>query len=380
MRKDEKLVFWMITPPNNMEAFIHAVVKRWHGSVILVACHNLREERKLSGFSDSFDWLDEYYVLDGIPDSSTFIRSFIENHKDAIHVFSGLRREPANYMYRIRKWYPNAKIVAITEKPAPNSGNKMVRFLKKASFPLFYRILLKKAARTVDILFVCSLHGIRFMRDYGWNKQNLYNFMYCDSPSLNKNVSQQNGGVPRFLYVGRFDYRMRGVDIIMKAFTELPGKWSLDLVGGYGENCDEVIQWAENTDQVTYLGRWPSNEVAERMKNYDVYICASKEDSWNGQTNLALSSGLSVITTNEAGSDELVSASNAGLVLPAGNDISLRKAIESIIRDPSVMIQWKNNAVAYANRITPECVANYFSNVLEKKYYHLNKDDNCPWV
>lgn len=364
-----------------MSAFIQAVSSLWEGDVSVIACHNIRGERAASGFQDKFQWLSEYHVLENKPNPDEFAKDYILQNTDCIHVFCGLRREPANYMYLLKSINKSAKIVAITEKPAPNSGRKIVRFSKKLLFPIYYRYIYGKTQKTVQAMFVFSVHGVDFVKKHGWKKQNLYDFMYCDQiPDRLVAKQRAQSNYPHFLYVGRFNYRMRGLDVIMKAFDNIDGEWSLALVGGYGEEKDAVISWANAKPRVEYLGRWQSDEVAEKMQDYDVYICASKEDSWNGQTNLALSAGLAVLTTTEAGSDELVKSSGAGLVLPAGDCDSLREAVERVISNPDELAVWKKRAREYAQCITTESVAKYFINVLKKEIYGIDIDTGCPWM
>lgn len=378
------IIVWLITPPNNIKAFLSAVAVQWAPEkVIIIACHDIRSERRQTGYTNNCDGIDEIHILDNVKNGGEFVRKFIEDHINDIHIFGGLRKEPAPFMYYMRKKYgKKTKIIAFTEKPAFNSGSFTVRILKQNASKMIYPYIFRKAMKTVDALFVVSKAGIKVIEDFGWKKNNIYNFMYCDNeiPVQYSKLAVFNRPI-RFLYVGRFDFKRRGLDIVMQAFNQLEGNdWELYLVGGYGENKDDVISWADSKKNVCYGGTWPANKVMERMREFDIYICPVKEDSWNGQINMALSAGLGVITTNQAGSDELVTASGAGTVICAGDSVALKNNIEKIVKDRGTIVEWKQKARLYAKKISAESVANYFCEVIASIY--LDKPDipQCPWL
>ncbi len=378
------VIFWLITPPNNIKEIINEIPAHWgRGNVIVVSCHDVREERRKAGYTSECENIQQTYILDKMEDPEGFVKNFLTKHREDIHIFGGLRKEPAPIMYRFKREFgPNVRIAAYTEKPAVHSGSHIKQILKKCLYKLIYGYIYRKAMKTVDLMFVLSESGIRAIREAGWKKDNLYDFMYCDNSIAKNHSSPDVTNRPiRFLYVGRFNYHMRGLDVLMEAFNSLTEKdWELCLVGGYGEKKDEVIAWAEETEQVTFGGTWPADQVMDNMSNYDVYVYPGKEDSWNGQINMALSAGLGVITTDEAGSDELVRTSGAGFVIKKEDPVALRKCLETIIRDRELLLQWKKSAVKYADRITAQTVAKYFCDVLESNFIYGNPSVPCPWL
>ena len=130
---------------------------------------------------------------------------------------------------------------------------------------------------------------------------------------------------------------------------------------------------------VNFAGSWPAEEVSVRMQDFDVYLCPAKEDSWNGQINEAISAGLGVICTNQAGSDELVQACKNGLVIPGDDAEELRKAVISVLDHYDLVNIWKQNAIAYATRISTEVVAEYFCEVLQYEFCGGPSVRRCPW-
>lgn len=374
------LIFWFITPPNNMKLFIEEVANIWNGSVTVIACHEMRAERKNTGYSEEIKNVDCFIILDKIKNPHKYAMKFIDDHHDDIHIFGGLRKEPAPYMYYLRGKYKNAKILAITEKPALNSGTLVKRIIKKVSQNIIYPLTYLKAMKAVDILLVVGNSGISAIKKYGWSRDNIYNFMYSDN-NVSEDFSDKCESKVKYLYVGRFDYRMRGLDTLINAFDGLrDDNWSLSLVGGYGSDAAEVIEWANRTPNVSFLGTWAANEVMDKMKQFDVYICPVNEDSWNGQINMAISAGLAVISTNQAGSDELVSQSGAGKVIANADVVALRYAISQLNNNIEIVNMWKMNARNYAACISAYSLARYFIDLIDCKITKKSMVCTCPWL
>ena len=168
----------------------------------------------------------------------------------------------------------------------------------------------------------------------------------------------------------------------MYAFDRLHGDdWSLDLVGGYGEDADEIIRWAQTKKNVRYLGAWNSDEVITKMQDYDVSVNPTKVDGWRIQINQAILAGIATITTNEAISDELVRAADCGLVVNAFRKKELLRAITAALDNPEQLRRWKENAVRFAPRISNEALADYFIQITD--YITQDKENKerpvCPW-
>ena len=197
------------------------------------------------------------------------------------------------------------------------------------------------------------------------------------------NINNQNSrNEIKFLYIGRFNFYTRGLDTLMKAVDGLPlgTNWKLTLVGGYGENAEQVIEWAQKRERVEYLGSWDPDTVHQRMIDYDIYICPSNIDGWNTQINEALLANMGIITTDAAGSDELVSASGAGIVVHKGDSEAIRKAMEFCISNPKVVNEWKRRANQYKELIHPNYISKYMIGCIE---YALGKEIHkpiCPWL
>ena len=216
----------------------------------------------------------------------------------------------------------------------------------------------------------------------GWSESKMYPFMYNPVISISKSKRHESykDNIIKFLYVGRFYYKTKGIDTLMKASTLLKGNWTLDLVGGYGKDCEKVIKWANGRSNVNYIGSWNSVDVCTNMRDYDVVVVPSKYDGWNLLPNEAIHAGIATIVTDQAVSDELIKTSNAGLVVPAANYEKMAQAMQTAIDRPDLVKIWKNNTLAYKERISSETVAQYIIDILDYHFYDVIIQPKCPWI
>src|SRR5690606_2116441 len=149
----------------------------------------------------------------------------------------------------------------------------------------------------------------------------------------------------------------------------------------YGKNRNTVIEWSEGTSNVTFKGSWNSSEVCNNMMQYDIVVVPSKYDGWNLLPNEALHAGIGVIVTDEAVSDELISASQAGIVVKSNNPKALAKAMQFAVDNPNEVEIWKKKADNYIDKISSQTVGNYFIDILDYVFYNTSREKpKCPWI
>ncbi len=97
--------------------------------------------------------------------------------------------------------------------------------------------------------------------------------------------------------------------------------------------------------------------------------------------NEAIHCAVGVIATTESVSSELIQASGAGIVIPAGNAVALQVAMQSVIDNPALSESWRHKAIQYSSRISSASVGNYFIDILEYIFLEANKPRPvCPWL
>lgn len=380
----EKLIFWLPTYPEIMESLLLAVADTYDVQIFCLS-GLLRERRDMYANSRLGQACRVQFVAEDA-DLSAYARPIIEENREAVHVFGGFLGRVGAVM-RLYHECGLKQGVVLTEKPSfvpVKRFNRAVRILKNIRARQVYGGAYRQVADAICGVMVTGQAGVKMLKSYGVPEGKLYPFMYThiDENSLREaTVPTETGTSVRFLYVGRFEYLNRGMDSLINAFKDRQEtNWTLDLVGGYGEAAEEVIRWAESTERVNYIGKWQSDEVIDRMRGYDVCVSPTRLDGWRIQVNQAIMAGIATLTTNEAVSDELVRASNSGMVVNAFRNRELRESVTQILKDPTVIAEWKANARAFAPRITNEAAATYFSEILQFSTSRKGGKPSCPWI
>lgn len=382
MNKRDELIFWFDQPPKvSLGAFNH-VSKHWGNKVMYIADHGFGEHRKMINWNNS-DYGDaELVILSDLPDSDNYIKEIFEKYPNAVHIMNGFF---STIEKRLRPYIKqkNVKLVVHTERPfVSNRGFSLKQTIKNILLPIKYKICCKKFNSYVDALVVLGNLGKKLFESYGWNKEKVYSFMYCPVlQEIEESIEDIQLEEVKFLYVGRFNYATRGIDILMEACKNLPtDNWHFDMVGGYGDEAEEIIAWANEHENVSFLGTWPADDVGKNMQKYDVYVLATKADGWNAQLNEALNAGMGVICTDEAVSDEMVTASGAGIVVRAVDSTALHNALKIAIENPQLVKEWKEKAKAYRHRIKGDTVGDYLIDIFDYTFYDKKEKPSCPWL
>lgn len=375
------LIFWFETPPKVSKGAFNYVTKVWGNKVIYVCNRDFPEYRKKTNWDDGdFGDADVIYLSEyENPDEK--VKEIIKMYPHAINVVTAFSK---NIFKRIQKYLfvKGKKNIAFSERPV-NYGGILVSILRLLNNNIKYRYHYFKFDKYISIFLPLGQKGVADFNRFGWNNSKLFPFMY--NPLIPKYEIKELKRVSnniRFLYVGRFFYETKGIDILMKASSLLKGNnWKLDLVGGYGKDANKVIKWAEKQVKVNYIGSWPSEEVGKNMGNYDVVIIPSRYDGWNLLANEAITARIGTIITDEAVSDEMIKASGAGKVVAAGNVPALANAMQEVINNPEIVVDWKQKALKYEPCISSEIVGNYFINILDYTFYDSTLPrPHCPWL
>ena len=379
------LICWYGTPPQVSAGGAAASAKQWPGKVVFLCDRPLNDFRKTVGWEDCQYPGVELVYLSLLNDPEQYIQQLVARHPQAIHLYSGIMYQGKSWRYLEKYVMPqnNTPIVLASELPGiwGNWYHKLLRYL---FLEIKNRRIVKKYGSRINALLPYGMTGVKKFHSYGWPGEKLFPYMYCPRfvflPS-----PPSHGGAIRFIYIGRFRFSTKGVDLLMKAFGALSGKnWTLDLVGGHGEQRKQVIAWAEKHPQVTFKGFCPSHEIPKLLQNYDVAIVPSRFDGWNPIPNEAAAAGIGVIVSDAAVSDEITAASQAGMVFPAGDRIALQRCLEQVLEHPELCELWKKNICDYRDRIAPKTVGKYLNEILQ--YVASSNDGNsmprpqCPWL
>lgn len=378
MMKDS-IYFWFDNPPKAGKGAFNYVANHWPNKVYFVFNNDFREERKVAGWDDGIFGNANIISLFNLEDSDNVIADIFQKNPDAIHFVNGLT---TNIMCRINKYFPymRRKIFVMSERPVL-LGRVYEKMIRKIYLYIKYRYLNYRYSKYIAALLPLGEIGIETFRKYGWDKDSMYTFMYNPVlPILESNPNIKIKKELKFLYIGRFYYKTKGVDVLMEAVRYLKGSWRLDIVGGYGANAREVMEWASKTRHVNYCGIWDSNSVVHRMRNYDVVCVPTRYDGWNLLINESIHAGIGIISTDEAVSHEVIKKSQSGLIVKSGDAYAFANAMQYAIDNPDTVELWKHHAEKSVHLISNETVGRYLYDIINYEIYHEGSKPVCPWI
>ena len=373
-----RVIFWFDYPPKVEKGSFNRFTEIWPKEVIYVILNDLRKERKDIHWDD-----DQYgnarliklYESDHVEEE---IKKIFSEFKDDIHILNGFNTP---IVLKIKKYIFNERVksVLFTERPV-YTGNWVERQIKKILLRFKYTRLCKEYSPHISALLPLGQQGCKEYIKCKFPKGKIFNFMYC--PPLIDLSSQRDVMVHsplRFLYVGRFYYKTKGTDVLMKAVKYLKGSWKLDMAGGYGSDSEDVKGIISQYSQINYLGMWDSVQVVKNMQDYDVVIIPSKADGWNLLVNEALHSGIGIITSDQAVSQEVIQNKNAGIIFKSGNYKQLAYEMNKTIDNPERVLEWMQNGKKLTSKINDVVVGKYFCDIINNVFYNGERPQ-CPWL
>ncbi len=376
MERDE-IIFWFNIPPKVEKGAFNYLSKHWGKPVYYVINNDLAEYRKKNGWDDN-DFGDAIVInLWKSTNKELEIEKICREHKSAINILNGFTNE-IQLLVRKKLFKNQAKIGAYSERPNC-AGNWLELSIRKIFFQFRYRRLNYIYRNYIDFILPLGLLGVESFTKYGWDRRKMFRFMYNPNiPITCEPFIKEDCNDVKFLYVGRFAYKTKGVKILMKACKMLKGSWSIDFVGGYGPQKKQVISWINSCPHASFIGNWSSDQVVDNINKYDVVVVPSNYEGWNLLTNEAIHASTGVIISSEAVSDEIITDSKSGVVFKAKSHKDLAKYMQQVIDGPSIINDWKRNAHAYVHKISDEAVGLYLMDILDYVYYE-KKEPICPW-
>ncbi len=143
----------------------------------------------------------------------------------------------------------------------------------------------------------------------------------------------RRGGEPLVcLYVGQISHR-KGIRTLLGAARrcrDLP--LCFRLIGPIVSA--EVLDGLP--DNVSYEGPSHPGDIADAMRQADLFVLPTIEDSFALVLFEAMATALPVVTTNHAGASELIEDGRDGLIIPPGEAVALADAIHRLVEEPEL--------------------------------------------
>lgn len=147
---------------------------------------------------------------------------------------------------------------------------------------------------------------------------------------LNYKERKLKGNKVNFISIGSL-IQIKSYDILITAFSKLDlprDKWHLTIIGD-GSLKNSLLEQVKSCgleSNITFEGRKTKEEIVEFLSDSDVFILASKSETFGVVYIEALSQGLPCIATQCGGPEDIINESN-GLLVPVGDIESLQDAI-----------------------------------------------------
>lgn len=185
------------------------------------------------------------------------------------------------------------------------------------------------------------------------------------------------GGVRRLIAVTRMT-PIKGVPDLLEALRLLECRdWHCDLIGG-GERFEEYKALASQDSRVSFLGELQRPEVAARLRQADLFVLASRLETFSVAAVEAMACGVPVVATACGGPEELVGP-EAGAIVPPGDPAALAGAI-----DRALSTRFDSAAIArgVAGRFSAEAVGarlrEVYESVLEEEKDRRGPNGQSP--
>lgn len=182
-------------------------------------------------------------------------------------------------------------------------------------------------------------------------------------------AGQRDWTSPRLLSAGRIVYQ-KGLDLGMGALAqlqELDWHW---YIAGDGPQMAALKSLAHELgigERVTFLGWQSQEELADGYHQANLFLFPSRHEGMPNAVLEAMASGLPVVATRIAGSEELVVDGETGMLVSPEDVVSLRDGLRALLVDAD-----KCERMGHASRLRVEreysweSVARQYSEYLEK--------------
>lgn len=235
---------------------------------------------------------------------------------------------------------------------------------KNPTYVDIYSRYYKKAQK---IISVSSILQKAIKAKYNINSSVIYNIVADEffRITLLKSRYETSKNKFKFISVGRL-VALKHFELIIDAVANLLSDGfdvKLDIAGDGPEKnkLSDLITALNVTSKVKLLGQLGKEELLSRLKDSDVFVLTSSQETFGVAFAEALSTGIPVISTSCGGPEEFINENN-GLLVPVNNLGALTDAM-------SYMMQ---NYEKYDHDIIKsECIEKFSSNVIAEQIINI---------
>ncbi len=172
----------------------------------------------------------------------------------------------------------------------------------------------------------------------------IYNGIETEEFAETSRTRKPVGVLPRLVSVGSLT-EQKGYDAILPALKmiELPFQYDVAGEGDSRLQLEAQIDRLGLRHQVRFLGH--TSSVATLLSESDIFVQCSRWEGFGLAVVEAMASGLPVVVANVPGLNEIVRGEqDGGILVPPGDKVALSAALQRLIRDPDLRMEFGNRA------------------------------------
>ncbi|MCL4531124.1 MAG: glycosyltransferase family 4 protein [Chloroflexi bacterium] len=182
-------------------------------------------------------------------------------------------------------------------------------------------------------------------------------------------ISERDWSLPRILSVGRVVYQ-KGFDLAMRALADLKDlewQWSIAGDGPQMSVLQAKVKEHGLQNRIHFLGWLTADQLKEQYAAANMFLFPSRHEGMPNAVLEAMASGLPVVATHIAGSEELVVDGETGRLVPPEDANALRESLRPFLVDAQMREQMGRAArQRVESSFSWNRVAEQYESILEK--------------
>ena len=216
---------------------------------------------------------------------------------------------------------------------AHRMGKKVVLRKFGGSFDIYLREVTSEkkqrvinALREADMIFFETKAGIAHLKSLIGDTDKIHWFPNVRNAAPERKAPKQFSG--KLVFMSHIS-DVKGVGVLLEAFSRLPKNYKLDVYGAIKDRRYENFDWASH--RVSHIKEISSDEALRKLSEYDLLLLPSSyPEGYPGIIIDALSLGIPVIATRVGGIPEIITSGREGLLIEKADVDSIVKAILSV--------------------------------------------------
>jgi glycosyltransferase involved in cell wall biosynthesis len=210
------------------------------------------------------------------------------------------------------------------------------------------------ALRSAKHVIVTGRPSLPILRAYGVPSEQV--MLIEPGTDVAEPARRRSRGPIRLLCVATV-HPLKGHELLVEALAPLASlPWQLTCVGSLTHSPDTVaqlrarLQQLDLTDRVALVGEVPHAALGRLYRRSDLFVLATRFESYCMSAAEALAHGLPVVSTQTGAMPELV-GNRAGRLVPVGDRTLLSAALAAALSDPALLAAWTDGAAAVRLRL-----------------------------